>query len=152
MAVPSTEGDERADGFTLIELFVVVAVIGILVAIGIPLLLGSQTRAKDTAARDLVTTAFKAQKVHYTDAQAYTAVPTELTAVEPTLDEPLVLGRVIIKDATNSAVTLVSKSASGKCFWIREVDGRAQYSSSAPTGSDPCELADVNSLTWATTW
>jgi type IV pilus assembly protein PilA len=68
------------DGFTLIELMVVVLIIAILIAIAIPTFLGARQRAQDRAAQSDLRNALTAEKVVYTDLQAYT---TDITSVAP---------------------------------------------------------------------
>src|SRR5437899_10943784 len=76
-------------GFTLIELMVVVLVIAILIAIAIPTFLGARKRAQDRAVQSNLRNALTAEKVYYTDAQAYAdsvgANGTALTSIEPSL-------------------------------------------------------------------
>src|SRR5436305_9924936 len=55
------------EGFTLIELMVVVLIIAILIAIAIPTFLGARTRAQDRQAQSNLRNAFAAEKVVYTD-------------------------------------------------------------------------------------
>ena len=50
---------KKQDGFTLIELMVVVAIVGILSAVGVPQLLKAQDKAKDSAAIATLTNAAK---------------------------------------------------------------------------------------------
>jgi type IV pilus assembly protein PilA len=69
------EQDEK--GFTLIELLVVVIIIGILAAIAIPVYLGIQDNAKDSAIKSDLTNAKTAIVGYYTDNPSGTA---------PTLD------------------------------------------------------------------
>src|SRR5947209_9470276 len=78
------QDDEQ--GFTLIELMVVVLIIAILIAIAIPTFLGARTRANNRAAQSSLRNALTAAKTIFTDNNDYlSADATGLATVEPSL-------------------------------------------------------------------
>jgi type IV pilus assembly protein PilA len=112
-----TKDDE---GFTLIELMVVVLIIAILIAIAIPTFLGAQDRARDRGAQSDLRNAVTAAKTIATDdagkftnvnAASLLSAEGALTFVSgaPGDDEVGVF-------ATASSVVLIKESASGEVF------------------------------------
>lgn len=68
---PSNQG-EGAAGFTLIELMIVVAIIGLLAAIAIPNFMRFQARAKQAEVKSGLKTAYVAQKTYFQANDTYT--------------------------------------------------------------------------------
>ena len=119
--------DRDDEGFTLIELMVVVLIIAILLAIAIPTFLGARERAQDRAAQSDIRNALTAEKVFYTDNQVYTAGTTGLVAIksiEPSLTYSGTASKtdVGVTVSNDSGAVCISKvSAGGTTFSIVDV-------------------------------
>jgi len=137
------------EGFTLIELMVVVLIIAILIAIAIPTFLGARQRAQDRAAQSNARNGLTAEKTIYTDAQAYTSSSTTLTGVEPSLnfvaDEiPGAANQnnevAVNVNAGGDTVILGVKSKSNTCFYVKDTTTAGSAGTSYAKGT----CADVN--------
>jgi len=74
------------DGFTLIELMVVVLIIAILIAIAVPTFLGARQRAADRAAQSDLRNGYTSAKVIYSDNESFSgATAAALSSAEPSI-------------------------------------------------------------------
>jgi type IV pilus assembly protein PilA len=117
-------------GFTLIELMVVVLIIAILIAIAIPTFLGLRRRAQDRAAQSNLRNGLTAAKAFYTDAETYTGFTPggagTAEAIEPSLTwvagNPANVGEVgiTVVGAAGQELVLNALSASTQQFCIAD--------------------------------
>jgi type IV pilus assembly protein PilA len=110
-------------GFTLIELMVVVLIIAILIAIAIPTFLGARKRAQDRAVQSELRNALTNEKVTYTDSSTYDGSTANMKVLEPSLDWggklTLVVGDSSIGTKDMFCVSEVSKS--GTTFSLADI-------------------------------
>jgi len=119
------------EGFTLIELMVVVLIIAILIAIAIPTFLGARKRAQDKQAQSNIRIALGTEETVYTDNQQYTATVADLQAEEGSLVWKSGLAVVVegasrevaveAVEANGQGVVLKSWSASGTLFCLLDI-------------------------------
>src|SRR5579862_1084314 len=114
--------DRGEQGFTLIELMVVVLIIAILIAIAIPTFLGARQKAQDRAAQSNLRNALTAVKTAYVDTQDYTT--GNFASIEPSLTwltsgtASTAQGEISVDAVAADQIVLAAKSASGKCWYI----------------------------------
>jgi type IV pilus assembly protein PilA len=113
------------DGFTLIELMVVVLIISILIAIAIPTFIGARQRAQDRAVQSDLRNGLTAEKVAYTGTAtpAYDATSANMKAIEPNLGWGAKLTVVVGNSSVGVAdmVCLSEVSKSGTTFSLADI-------------------------------
>jgi type IV pilus assembly protein PilA len=137
----------REEGFTLIELMVVVLIIAILIAIAIPTFLGARKRAQDRAAQSSLRNAVTAAKAIFTDNEDYAdADESALQEGEPALDFIAAAtdsqDQTEVSTATFEVVSSTGKdnrflaaamSATGTCWYVQDITGPANTTNAGTT-------------------
>lgn len=157
------ERRENEDGFTLIELMVVVLIIAILIAIAVPTFLGARERAQDRATQSNLRNALTAGKVIYADDGDYTGLTAATIAnVEPALTfqtaASAAQGSVSLDTPNTSEVIYAALSDSGECWYLRDRVGNTaatsgtQFSVRNQGTAGACQGSNTTGLAWAAEW
>jgi type IV pilus assembly protein PilA len=120
----------RDEGFTLIELMVVVMIIAVLIAIAIPSFLGFRKSAQDRSAQSELRSVLLAEKAYWLENGAYTETDADITAFEPNANVGAAIAdNVVLQlNLTSDDVVCMTRTAeSGNTFAIWESASAGTY-------------------------
>ena len=122
MLTKLTKKNEK--GFTLIELMIVIAIIGILAAIAIPQFSAYRQRSYNSATQSDIRNAATAQEAFFVDNQYYCATIADLTGTTYGLF-----------NSTNVTLTIVAGTTSGYNMTGKHASGNKYFTLTGPGGS-----------------
>jgi type IV pilus assembly protein PilA len=125
---------EREGGFTLIELLVVVVIIGILIAIAIPLYLNYQRGAHDKAAQSDLRAAISAYEQCYTESN--NAYPVDATGTDHSSSYTLTCGTSTENVKLSDGSHLKYTSAAGTSYQLQSWNTGGHTASGTPGYKD----------------
>ncbi len=155
----------REDGFTLLELMMVIAIIGILITVLAPTFLAAGSRAKDRAMQSSLRNATTGAKGLYLTTADYTgaspaALTAELGGVTFVLggSDPTGQNTVSVLPLNTTQIVLSGQSKSGSCFYVLDDEAAGSTLYAEAPGAGACAAngspipTDVSATGWHATW
>jgi len=148
----------REQGFSLVELMVVMLIVAVLLAIAIPTFMGWRSNAQDSETRQTLVNAAKVESGINADNAGFTDDTAVLALIEPSVDFTGATDEsihVVVADAVsggdNGQVLVYSRSDSGTWFGLRLVSAGASAGRHTCEGSaeaDVDQMADCSGVSW----
>ena len=140
----------RDEGFTLIELMVVVMIIAVLIAIAIPSFLGFRRSAQDRSAQSELRNVLLSEKAYWLDNGDYTETAADITAFEPNAvinADPAVGVYIDLRDADSDIVCMTRTADSGNTFSIWESSSAGTFYGATDLSAADCPAAAPGTYT-----
>jgi type IV pilus assembly protein PilA len=125
----------REDGFTLVELLIVVVVLGILVGIALPSYLGFRGRAQDTSVEHELHQTQVAANAYGADNDDFSTMT--IAKLRKTYDATLP-GGITIPTKTGDYYCLKDVSDTGATYWLHGPDGEVAVAAKKADRPDGC--------------
>jgi type IV pilus assembly protein PilA len=133
-------------GFTLIELMIVVAIIGILAAIAIPNFLRFQLKAKSSEGKVNIAAIRTAEESFQAEFGAYVSVPVQNPATINAVKQPFVTGTTL--NAAGANFETLGWAPEGQVFFQYAV----AFAAATPTAYTITATADIDANTTNQSW